>query len=73
MDKRKTKLIEVKDAAKRMNISPQRLYAYLKAGKFESAKMINGTRWVVAEWEIDAFNEDLIDVSGTYVNWRKTI
>lgn len=58
-------------AAKTMGISRQRLYAYIKAGKFKTSTLKYGTRWFILGKEIQDFIDGKIDVSGSYVCWRK--
>lgn len=64
--KKKARLVSAPQAALIMGINSSSLYQYMKAGKFQSAVLRNGTRWFLAQWEIDLFLENKIDVSGTY-------
>lgn len=55
-------------AAEMMDISRQRLYVYLKAGRFPTAYKKNGTRWMIEQKDIDAYKRGELDFSGVYTN-----
>lgn len=66
MGRKNKQTIPAQEAAKLMQISPQRLYAYCAGGIFESANKKFGTRWYLEKWEVEKFIQGKIKVEGAY-------
>lgn len=65
---RKNTLIFISEVAQRTGISEQLLRAYCRAGAFETADKVRGTRWVICEKEVRQIENDEINFSGIFAN-----
>lgn len=64
------KFYNTADAAAEMDITPDLLRHYLRAGKIPGAFKRGGTRYSVPRQAIDEYLCGQLDLSGTFRNWR---
>ncbi|NIV93778.1 helix-turn-helix domain-containing protein [candidate division KSB1 bacterium] len=66
MSKQNREMVSVKDAAEETELTPQLIRAYCRAGVFEGAEKIRGTRWMIPRKDLNDLLDDRLDLSGIF-------
>ncbi len=64
--KTKKETVTIAEAATETGLTPQLIRAYCRAGVFEGAEKVRGTRWVIPRKDLNELIEDKLDLSGIF-------
>jgi len=64
--KSKKETVTIAEAAAETGLTPQLIRAYCRAGVFEGAEKVRGTRWSIPRADLNELIEDKLDLSGIF-------